>query len=1204
MNLAETGTEIGKVSELLKEGYEKLVAAYADEEEFNTAMNDFSQLVSTLKDKVTRELDTTDNGTDEYNRYRSEVLSGFEKLENCVSGQDEKNSETILNEMEDIILSEKPYLALAEDLPFDNISGDEIPMETYAETEAIAYEAGNESYSRSDLEFTNDAVMNDEIRSEFADLSSVLEVYQYIKDNYMPEFYYGSRKGSVGAFEEKAGNDYDLSSLLIAVLRDRGIMAHYVRGKIEITAKQAMDWTAADNINAALRMISSLGIPVTGLTKDGDIVAARLEHVWVQAYVPYTDYRGAGNQSGESLWIPLDVSFKELNHLEGIDLTSLTDYLKDESNFLTSDSEIYSVNIGQISTEINEQNSAFAKYILENGYGESTREEVFGGREIVHEDLGYLPLTLPYDVLEKMDSFDDIPLELTDSISFSLIGNSAYELEFTSSKSIDKMLYTPDLYGKRVVLAYTPASEADKAVLEQYGGIFKTPAYLLKLKPQLIIDGEVAAEGSVCNAGYMQKYTINIHNGSPNKNDSKVENSVAAGGIYCIALDYGTVSAGELEKSADYMENLKETVSEDNIYTDMAMGEMLNSVAKAYFAQLDMFNAVAAGQNNVTSTRDLSIGIVGFNVNVVYMFNRPAELNEGGIFLDIGHDVHSVVSNGNDNGNEKTYMLQTGIYASAMEHGILEQITGVESVSTIKVLEYADENNIPIHVVAKENMSSEMNTLDISEQVKQEISSSVNAGKIVIIPEQEIEINQWSGIGYMILDPDTFACAYMISGGLAGGAMTAGEVIGEYLNYVVSGLVTVILYELIKAAVISVLPFGWVAYAFMVFEFILILDWVYELVGLFNSFYQTGDVRYLQEACIQIASVATIAAIMPAIKPKLDELKTSISEIINKLKEVPEYNESACFTAGTLILTTNGLISIETVVQGDKVLSFNPKNQEVSEQLVEETFVNQSSQLIHIQVNNETITTTPNHPFYVPQKGFVNAIELRAGDILCTVNGEYVIVEQIQHEILESPIEVYNFRVADNHTYFVGNTGIGVHNAKCSQSNIGNHETPESNIEDFLDGKKTFDEVVDDYARLYADIIKSNKTQWKWDIDIKGGDKLDSTQRGVVKQAAIKNGYIPDVKVTKVKGMKYGFADFKGAGVVKETLRLPEKLWKATDQVQFDWLNEQIGGKVEGYVWHHSEEPGKMELVPFGIHHSVTHNGGRTKGMWADAPRK
>jgi hypothetical protein len=67
----------------------------------------------------------------------------------------------------------------------------------------------------------------------------------------------------------------------------------------------------------------------------------------------------------------------------------------------------------------------------------------------------------------------------------------------------------------------------------------------------------------------------------------------------------------------------------------------------------------------------------------------------------------------------------------------------------------------------------------------------------------------------------------------------------------------------------------------------------------------------------------------------------------------------------------------------------------------------------------------------VPKKGFVEAVNLRAGDILCTVNGEYVIVEQIQHEILEAPIKVYNFRVGNNHTYYVGNVEIGVYNAPC-----------------------------------------------------------------------------------------------------------------------------------------------------------------------------
>lgn len=51
-------------------------------------------------------------------------------------------------------------------------------------------------------------IVNDKIRTEFSELSCVSEVYEYIKNNYMPEFYCGSRKGSMGVFEEKVAEAF------------------------------------------------------------------------------------------------------------------------------------------------------------------------------------------------------------------------------------------------------------------------------------------------------------------------------------------------------------------------------------------------------------------------------------------------------------------------------------------------------------------------------------------------------------------------------------------------------------------------------------------------------------------------------------------------------------------------------------------------------------------------------------------------------------------------------------------------------------------------------------------------------------------------------------------------------------------------------------------------------------------------------------
>ena len=140
---------------------------------------------------------------------------------------------------------------------------------------------------------------------------------------------------------------------------------------------------------------------------------------------------------------------------------------------------------------------------------------------------------------------------------------------------------------------------------------------------------------------------------------------------------------------------------------------------------------------------------------------------------------------------------------------------------------------------------------------------------------------------------------------------------------------------------------------------------------------------------------------------------------------------SECFVAGTLVKTADGDRPIEEIAAGDYVWAWDEATGDVALKEVIETYVNETSELIHLFVNGEEIITTPTHPFYSPVKGWTDAVNLRAGDILVLVNGEYVVVEKIQHEILESPVTVYNFNVSDYHTYFVAISGILAHNS-CS----------------------------------------------------------------------------------------------------------------------------------------------------------------------------
>ena len=109
----------------------------------------------------------------------------------------------------------------------------------------------------------------------------------------------------------------------------------------------------------------------------------------------------------------------------------------------------------------------------------------------------------------------------------------------------------------------------------------------------------------------------------------------------------------------------------------------------------------------------------------------------------------------------------------------------------------------------------------------------------------------------------------------------------------------------------------------------------------------------------------------------------------------------ACFIAGTMVLTTAGLVAIENIKAGDIVISTNPDTLETAGKTVLETYVRQVDKLVHLTINGEEIVTTDNHPFYVQGRGFIDAGKLLVGDTLVSVNGEDLIVEDYYIELAE-----------------------------------------------------------------------------------------------------------------------------------------------------------------------------------------------------------
>ena len=142
----------------------------------------------------------------------------------------------------------------------------------------------------------------------------------------------------------------------------------------------------------------------------------------------------------------------------------------------------------------------------------------------------------------------------------------------------------------------------------------------------------------------------------------------------------------------------------------------------------------------------------------------------------------------------------------------------------------------------------------------------------------------------------------------------------------------------------------------------------------------------------------------------------------------------SCFVAGTLVMAVAGMVAIEKIKSGDKVISTDPETMETSPKTVLETYIREVTTLVHLTVNGEEIVTTVDHPFYVKNQGFIKAGELIVGDELLDVNGNILLVEKFNVELTDEPVTVYNFQVEGFHTYHVGCFYVLVHNADYNQS--------------------------------------------------------------------------------------------------------------------------------------------------------------------------
>ncbi len=919
-------TELGNLAVDLSNNFDRLKKAYTsnDLSLFKHSIKDMLELLSNYSKSIQKDLDKneeilgqldTEKGEQRNSKFRAEInqkllefkesfeeFAEFSKSIKDLNGAEAVKVKDGLNKIEKIFMPGQPENPIGSNLPYRNVSAQPKVASIGAEAAAPYMSAMDEEGTSElpkepqpeDLAETDETKLTNKIKELADSLGTPVNIYEYVRNNMEFEPYYGSRKGAQGTLSHKGGNDYDQASLLISMLRYKKIPARYVRGQAEIEIDRAMAWTGADTPEAAAQILASAGTPVTSMVSGGKINAVRVEHVWVEAYVPYDRYRGAGPMKGQSIWIPLDPSYKLYEKIEGIsnieDIIGINSATFDKAvkEQDTNTGKITGINKSGYDALVNSASEKLQKYITDNHLEDKTLADVFGGFKIKPQNFGLLPASLPYKKIGNVSKFNKITEKYSDMVSFGVYGSDPYGLNFTGDKDFSIQYKSVELYNKKVTLSYEPATKEDADIIKQYGDIFSVPAYLVKMVPVLKVDGESVAKGKEIGLGYRQQFEIGIK--STGREKELINNDFIAGSFYNVGFDYQIVSEDELQTISDRLKDSEYTAG--NIYTDEKLGEILNFVAKSYFMEMDLINEILMQQMEVSSVRLLSEGITGFRANVKYLFSAPVELSNGGLYIDVDSNTNSVVSRSGDKEVERQYMVASGMISSALEHSIWEQATGIESVSTIKVLEVAAEREIPIYVITKENYSEYEEKLKLSSSVKSEIGNAVNGGKVVTVASEEITLGDWTGAGYIVMDPETGSAGYMISGGLAGGATSIWVDLAALANigFAIWDFVEAI--QLIATG-IGLLAAGPLGIALGIVVILLgVISLIFAIISVINTIdlwikYHNGDAEAGEEILGDVALNAILAlatfGVGQAIKP--------IAKSIKKAKAVKALGE-------------------------------------------------------------------------------------------------------------------------------------------------------------------------------------------------------------------------------------------------------------------------------------------------------------------------
>lgn len=591
-------------------------------------------------------------------------------------------------------------------------------------------------------------------------LGSPVKVYEYLYNNIDTSFYTNLRKGAIGVFEEKCGNDVDQASLLIAMLKHLGYNAYYYTQYIAVTEQQLLDWTGCQSIDAAKKVILTGGREVSEgpLYYDSEENYFYFNHTFVAVEI-------------DSIYYGVDTSFKKYKRV-----TTAYDELD-----LKIDENIYKdfidCNLVIEEPEIDEE--WFNKLDKQSNY-------YMKSNIIEQKSFDELPLESEYIMLPQYNTYEAISDSISLDTQSSQLNNSRYivsnnlkmETNPTSkNRAVNETfdyemidfsfgdglmrVKTAYLYGKNVTVSYNQSS----------------------LKHELRFNDELILESKKISINDTIEFTVTAHTIGMEYSSTK---TITAGEMISVVFDFERISPNiisyaysdyletteESLRNADLLKNINESTKEaaiDVINNYENLGKLLRYIGVEMYSQAHIFNDYLSQMADIRNENGIVFSLISYQPTI-----SQGKIEKQGNFSTNSAICNNAISRSGNEAARQSYNLIYGMYGSTLEKKAFEKILGIYCLSPIDILNEAQLQGTDLVTVNSFNKDELANLeLNIHQSEINKILSYIDKGYNVTIPKNFVYVmdlsdnnyDDWGGIAYIATNPENGAGEYRWYGG-------------------------------------------------------------------------------------------------------------------------------------------------------------------------------------------------------------------------------------------------------------------------------------------------------------------------------------------------------------------------------------------------------------------------------------------------------